>query len=82
MPLRVFDAVPTMAVLRVGRLFEQWIVQECWRLLDYLDVEARLFYWRTHIGAEVDLLIERHTAEQRVNPRFDLLLVGSLGADS
>jgi hypothetical protein len=28
------------------------------------------------------LLCEGHAAEQRVNPCFDLLLIGSLGADS
>jgi predicted AAA+ superfamily ATPase len=43
-----------------GRLFEQWVVLECLRVLDYRQAEARLFYWRTHSGAEVDLLIERH----------------------
>ena len=43
-----------------GRLFEQWIVLECLRLLDYRQAEARLYYWRTNNGAEVDLLIERH----------------------
>ena len=42
-----------------GRLFEQWFVLECLRLLDYRQTEARLYYWRTHNGAEVDLLIER-----------------------
>jgi predicted AAA+ superfamily ATPase len=42
-----------------GRLFEQWLVLECLRLLDYRQTEARLYYWRTHNGAEVDLLIER-----------------------
>jgi predicted AAA+ superfamily ATPase len=43
-----------------GRLFEQWVVLECLRLVDYLDVEARCYYWRTNQGAEVDLAIERH----------------------
>jgi predicted AAA+ superfamily ATPase len=43
-----------------GRLFEQWVVNECTRLLDYRFPETRLFYWRTHHGAEVDLLFERH----------------------
>ena len=33
---------------------------ECARLLDYRQAEARLCYWRTNAGAEVDLLIERH----------------------
>jgi predicted AAA+ superfamily ATPase len=43
-----------------GRLFEQWIVTECARTIDYLFPETRLFYWRTNNGAEVDLLFERH----------------------
>jgi predicted AAA+ superfamily ATPase len=43
-----------------GRLFEQWVILECVRLLDYGQAEARCYYWRTHNGAEVDLLIERH----------------------
>ena len=43
-----------------GRLFEQWIVLECRRLLDYAGSEARLFFWRTNHGAEVDLLVEKH----------------------
>lgn len=43
-----------------GRLFEQLVVLESMRLLDYADTEARLYYWRTNVGAEVDLLVERH----------------------
>lgn len=43
-----------------GRLFEQWIVTESLRLVDYHFPETRLFYWRTNHGAEVDLLFERH----------------------
>ena len=43
-----------------GRLFEHWIVLECRRILDYHEPEARLFYWRTNVGTEVDLLIEKH----------------------
>jgi len=43
-----------------GRLFEQWIVLEVVRTLDYLGSEARIFYWRTNTGAEVDLVIEKH----------------------
>lgn len=44
----------------LGRLFEQWVVLECVRLIDYLGSEARLYYWRTHMGAEVDLVVEKH----------------------
>lgn len=43
-----------------GRLFEQFIIQETHRKLHYAQSEASLFFWRTHHGAEVDLLIEKH----------------------
>jgi predicted AAA+ superfamily ATPase len=43
-----------------GRLFEQWIVLECIRHIDLARSEARLFFWRTNTGAEVDLLVEKH----------------------
>ncbi len=43
-----------------GRLFEHLIVLECARALDYARSEARLYFWRTNHGAEVDLLVERH----------------------
>ncbi len=43
-----------------GRLFEQWLILETHRLASYRRSEARLFYWRTNSGAEVDLLIEKH----------------------
>lgn len=45
---------------RAGRLFEQWVVNECMRVVDYSLPETRIFYWRTHHGAEVDVLFERH----------------------
>ncbi len=43
-----------------GRLFEQWIIQETYRMLQYRASEANLYFWRTNHGAEVDLLIEKH----------------------
>lgn len=43
-----------------GRLFEQWIILETYRLIYYKQSEANIFYWRTNHGAEVDLLIEKH----------------------
>lgn len=55
---RRLAASPDPATL--GRLFEQWVILECRRQIDYLDSEARLFYWRTNAGAEVDLLVEKH----------------------
>ncbi len=49
---------PPDAALR-GRLFEQFLILETHRLLSNSLSEARLFFWRTNHGAEVDLLIER-----------------------
>jgi predicted AAA+ superfamily ATPase len=43
-----------------GKLFEQLVILETYRMLQYLQSEANLFYWRTNHGAEVDLLIEKH----------------------
>lgn len=43
-----------------GRLFEQLIILETDRLIQYLKSEANIYYWRTNHGAEVDLLLERH----------------------
>jgi predicted AAA+ superfamily ATPase len=45
---------------RKGRLFEQFIILETHRMLNYSQSEASLFFWRTNHGAEVDLLIEKH----------------------
>ena len=41
-----------------GRLFEQFMIQETRRLLDYAGGDERMFYWRTNNGAEVDLIVE------------------------
>lgn len=49
---------PPDSALR-GRLFEQLMVLETLRMRSYLRSEARLFFWRTNAGAEVDLLIPR-----------------------
>lgn len=46
-------------VLR-GRLFEQFIIVETYRVLKYMRSEARMYYWRTNTGAEIDLIIEKH----------------------
>ena len=43
-----------------GKLFEQLVILETYRVINYLQSEARIFYWRTNHGAEVDLLIEKH----------------------
>jgi predicted AAA+ superfamily ATPase len=43
-----------------GRLFEQFLILEAHRHLQYAASESRLFFWRTNTGAEVDLLVEHH----------------------
>ena len=43
-----------------GRLFEQWIILETYRMIHYRRSEAQLFFWKTNHGAEVDLVIEKH----------------------
>ena len=45
---------------RRGNLFETLGVCEAFRLLSYQESEAKLFFWRTKDGAEVDLLVEKH----------------------
>ena len=43
-----------------GRLFEQFIVQETYRLLSYAQSETQMFFWQTNTGAEVDLLLVKN----------------------
>lgn len=43
-----------------GKLFEHFIILETYRFLQYHQSESNLYYWRTHHGAEVDLIIEKH----------------------
>ena len=50
----------TMDPLTRGKLFEQFILLESYRSLQYRRSEANLYFWRTNHGAEVDLLIEKH----------------------
>ncbi|MFH1321436.1 MAG: AAA family ATPase [Bacteroidota bacterium] len=40
-----------------GRLFEHWLILETWRYINYFHPSVQMFYWRTHAGAEVDLLL-------------------------
>ena len=41
-----------------GRLFEQFIVLELRRLMNYREKDWGMFYWRTAHGAEVDLVVD------------------------
>lgn len=49
---------PPDNILR-GRLFEQFIILETSRIMNYLQSETRIYYWRTNTGAEIDLVIEK-----------------------
>src|SRR5690606_30135459 len=42
-----------------GELFEQFVILEIKRLIDYHKPDWRLSYLRTKDGAEIDLIIER-----------------------
>ncbi len=42
-----------------GPVFEQWVGIELWKRLQYLRA-GKLFYWRTHGGAEIDYIVESH----------------------
>ena len=64
--------------IRTGRLFEQFIVLETHRLLNYLRSEASLYFWRTNHGAEVDLLIEKHG---KVIGAFEIKAVAHVGGN-
>lgn len=37
-----------------GRLFEQFLVQETFRRMDYSQADSTLWYWRTNNGAAVE----------------------------
>jgi predicted AAA+ superfamily ATPase len=41
-----------------GRAFEHWVMLEIRRLLDYYEKEAKMAFFRTSDGAEVDLVLE------------------------
>jgi len=46
-----------------GALFENYCVQETLKALTHAGLVPRLYYFRTHKGLEVDLLIERDAGE-------------------
>ncbi|MCD4692824.1 MAG: AAA family ATPase [Calditrichales bacterium] len=53
----IIDPIP--GILK-GKLFEQFIISETIALIKYKKSDARIYYWRTNHGAEVDLLIEKY----------------------
>lgn len=42
-----------------GKLFEQFIICECFRLNDYFEKDYKFYYMRTKEGAEIDLIIKK-----------------------
>lgn len=70
-------AEPPDNLLR-GRLFEQFIILETQRVLSYLQSEARIFYWRTNTGAEIDLLIEKN---DKIIAAFEIKAKREVGGD-
>ena len=63
----------------LGRLFEQFIVLETFRYLHYARSEARMFFWRTGHGAEVDLILER---DQKIQAAVEIKFAETVaGAD-
>ena len=61
-----------------GELFEAFVIQEIFRLNQYLERDFRLSYFRTKGGAEVDLVLSkgRRTilVEIKSSPREALVL--------
>ncbi|MBM4387568.1 MAG: ATP-binding protein [Deltaproteobacteria bacterium] len=43
---------------QIGGIFETWVVSEVVKVLSSLPIKPLYHYWRTHNGAEIDLLIE------------------------
>lgn len=47
-----------------GRLFEHFIICECFRLNDYFETDYRFFYIRTKDNAEIDLIVKKSQKEK------------------
>ncbi len=47
------------SALESGKLFEQWVIQEVYRINMYYNKDWNLHFWRTSHGAEIDLLISK-----------------------
>ena len=46
-----------------GKAFEHWVILETRRLLDYYELEAKMSFFKTTDGAEVDLILELKGSE-------------------
>lgn len=43
-----------------GKVFEQFIICECFRLNDYFEKDYKFYYLRTKEGAEIDLIVKKN----------------------
>ena len=56
---RIVTLPPAPGTSYYGELFEQFVIQECWKLTHYVKREWRLSYLNTKDNAEIDLIVER-----------------------
>jgi len=56
--LGISDWAEAVAANLHGALWETFVVMECHALLSAFMPSARLFFWRTHNGEEVDMMIQ------------------------
>lgn len=42
-----------------GKLFEQMIICECFKLNDYFETDFKFYFLRTKSGAEIDLIVKK-----------------------
>jgi len=56
---RKLGAASASALTEFGHLLETFVVGEVCKQLDWLDAPVERGHWRTHDGAEVDLIVER-----------------------
>lgn len=56
--MRISSADALLGHPRLGALFETYIVQDILKQLATLSISPAIYHWRSHSGAEVDLIIE------------------------
>jgi predicted AAA+ superfamily ATPase len=61
--MRQLSSPPLPSTSQYGKLFEQFLILEIIRLSSYQRREDAFFYYQTHGGLEVDLVIDRRGEE-------------------
>jgi predicted AAA+ superfamily ATPase len=56
--MRISSPDALMGHPRLGALFETYVVQDILRQLSVMATQPAVYHWRTHAGAEVDLILE------------------------